>query len=149
MWYEGKGVISIGCQGGGPKDNGIGKIKVDLWRLLCEHCVSTYCSEVDHYALALRVGGSITDYDEEKIWKVRRSKKDRYIGADIDIPMLVWSSRTTDELKYYLSEKVIEAIVILVNRLKKDKVDVDKEGLLNEVKNAILKFNENSYSNMA
>jgi len=53
MWYKDGGVISIGCQGGGPIDNGIGAIKVDLWRLLFTHCTSTYCSAVDHFALAL------------------------------------------------------------------------------------------------
>jgi len=149
MWYEGKGVISIGCQSGGPKDNGIGKIKVDLWKLLCEHCTSSHCSAVDHYALALRVGGKFTDYEEEKIWKIRRSRKDRYIGADIDIPMSVWSSKTTDELKYYLSEKTIEAVQLLITRLRKDKVEIEEEPLLKEVKAAIEKFHEIAYSNMA
>jgi len=114
MWYKDGGVISIGCQGGGPLDNGIGTIKVDLWRLLCKHCTSTHCSAVDHFALALRVGGEFVDWSPERIHKVRRSLKERYIGCDIDIPVAVWHSQTTNQLKDYLAEKVREAIRIIV-----------------------------------
>ena len=112
-----------------------------------KNATSTYCSDVDHYALALRVGGKFTDYEEEKIWKVRRSKKDRYIGADIDIPMSVWSEKTTNELKYYLSEKVFEAIQVLIVRLQKDKVKIDEEKLIQDVRSAVEEFNRIEYEN--
>jgi len=148
MWYEDKGVISIGCQSGGPQDNGIGEIKVDLWKALLKNTTSTYCTDVDHFALALRVGGKFTDYEDEKIWKVRRSKKDRYIGVDIDIPMSVWSEKTTDELKYYLSGKVLEAIQVLIARLQKDKVEIDEERLVKDVRSAVEEFNQIVYENV-
>ncbi|RBP49348.1 hypothetical protein [Arenicella xantha] len=148
MWFEDKGILSIGCQSSGP-NNGIGKIKVDLYKLIYKFCTSTYCSEVDHYALVLRVGGRHTDYDEEKIWKLRRHKKDRYIGIDIDIPKSVWTKKTTDELKVYLSEKVIEAVEIMILRLRKDKVEIEEKYLLNDLRNAISEFNKITYENDA
>jgi len=148
MWYEDKGILSIGCQSSGP-NRGIGKIKVDLYNLIYKNCSSTHCSEVDHFALVLRVGGRVTDYNDEKIWKLRRRKKDRYIGIDIDIPVSVWSDKTTNELKFYLSEKVIEAVKIMILRLKKDKVEIEEENLLIDLGKAISEFNRITYENEA
>lgn len=36
-WY-GSDVISIGAQCGGPEDDGLSDIKIDLWKLFCKHC---------------------------------------------------------------------------------------------------------------
>jgi len=149
MWYDDLGVISIGCQNGGPKDNGIGDIKVDLSRLLREHCSSTHCATVDHFALALRVGGEFADWSPERIHKVRRSRKERYIGCDIDIPMAVWASQKTNQLKDYLAEKVREAIEILVARIEKDKETINKDKLFCEIDGAIKRFKNNNYEDMA
>ena len=57
MWYDKLGVISIGVQNGGPEDGGLGDIKIDLWRLFAQHCRSSYCTAVAHYAVVLRVDG--------------------------------------------------------------------------------------------
>lgn len=146
MWYS--SIISIGCQNGGPVDNGIGTIKVDLYRLLNQYCTSTHCSAVDHFALALRVGGKFEDWPLEKIHKVRRNHKERYIGCDIDIPVAVWHSQSTNQLKDYLAEKVREAIVILVERLIKDKESVDTPKLYSEVDEAIKCFKNKYYEDI-
>ncbi|GFO64282.1 hypothetical protein M1B72_12655 [Geomonas paludis] len=140
MWYESLGIISIGGQSGGPRDNGIGNIKIDLWYLLLKHCTSTHCAAVDHFALALRVGGQFADWSPERIHRVRRSRKERYIGCDIDIPLAVWQPQTTDQLKEYLAQKVRESIEVLVARLKKDKESIDAESLFREVDTAIKLF---------
>lgn len=149
MWYENLGVISIGCQCGGPIDNGIGNIKVDLWRLLLEHCTSTHCAAVDHFALVLRVGGEFVDYLPEKIHRVRRSRKERYIGCDIDIPVAVWQPQKTNQLKEYIAKKIRESIVVLVARLKKDKETVDEDRLFGELDEAIKHFMEYQYEDEA
>lgn len=150
MWYDKLGVISIGCQCGGPRDNGIGTIKIDLWRLLCEHCTSTHCAGVDHYALALRIGGTFVDcWTPEQIHRVRRNRKNRFISCDIDIPMAVWQSKSTDQLKHYLAAKVREAIEILVMRLQADKETVDTDILFGEIDQAIGHFRQTRYEDMA
>ena len=148
MWYKDLGIISIGAQCGGPIDNGVSTIKIDLCRLFRKYCTSTYCPAVDHYALALRVGGKFLDYTPELIHKVRRSRKERYIGCDIDIPVAIWEPQTTDQLKNYLANKVREAIEILVKRLEKDKETVDSEKLFSEIDNAIGVFKTNHYENI-
>lgn len=149
MWYDKLGVISIGCQNGGPRDNGIGDIKVDLWRLLLDSCTSTHCAAVDHFALALRVGGEFADWAPERIHRVRRNRKDRYIGCDIDIPVTVWTSQSTNQLKEYLAEKVRSAIETLVARLEKDKEAINKDRLLHEIDDAIVRFKSNNYEDKA
>lgn len=49
-WYEGLGVVSIGGQSGGPGVGGVGRIKVELWRLLGSECSSAHCPAIAHYA---------------------------------------------------------------------------------------------------
>ncbi len=149
MWYDHLGIISMGAQCNAPECHGLGDIKIDLWRSLCESCHSTYCNDVDHYALALRIGGIFADYDEEKTSKIRHSKKGRFIGADIDIPMAVLLIKTTNELKFYLSNRVLDAMSQLVDRLKKEKLNIDGISLLKDVREAISVFNNKLYENMA
>ena len=148
MWYKDSGVISIAGQGGGPRNHGINIIKIDFSRLLKEHCTSTHCPAVDHYALALRVGGEFVDWSPERIHKVRRSRQERYIGCDIDIPVAVWHSQTTNQLKDYLAAKVREAMEILVARLQKDKEPVDTTKLYSEIDESIKLFRANHYEDI-
>jgi hypothetical protein len=126
-------IISIGAQCGGPKDGGLGKIKVDLYKALRDSCTSTYSKEIDEYAPVLRIDGPFQKFGEEGIARLRFAKKQRYITADIQIPSDVWEVRSKNELRDYLAQKVRETIVIFVERLRKDKLEVDADSLFKEV----------------
>jgi hypothetical protein len=93
MWHEKLGIISIGVQCGGPSDGGLGVMKVELWKLFLQHCKSSHCPNVAHYALALRIGGEFQDFGKEGIAMVGRNKKESCIGADIVIPKSVWGGK--------------------------------------------------------
>src|SRR5688572_18108486 len=145
MWYDKLGVISIGVQNGGPEDGGLGDIKIDLWRLFVQHCRSSYCPAVAHYALALRIDGEFQKFGAEGIEQIRRSKRDRYIGADIVIPESVWQEKSRNELRDYLSRQVRAALQSCVARLRKDKETVDESRLFGEIDVAISEFTRIDY----
>jgi hypothetical protein len=140
MWYRDLGVISIGAQCGGPRDGGLGTLKIDLWRALCESCTSSHSTAVNHYALALRISGPFTDFGSEGVEMVRRSKKDAYIGADIVVPEARWSRFSEADARVYLARVIREALCACLERLRKDKEPADDVALLSEVDAAITKF---------
>jgi hypothetical protein len=148
MWY-GSDVISIGAQCGGPEDDGLSDIKVDLWKLFCIHCKQSYCASVKHFALALRIGGKFIDYTPESITPIRRNKRGLYIGADIVVPRKTWRGKTTNKLRDYLADRVREAIVLCVARLRKDKEVVDEVKLFGDVDKAIAEFRKIDYEAIA
>jgi len=150
MWYRDLGVISIGAQNGGPEDGGLGKLKVELWRALRQHCTESFSQAVSHYALALRISGPLNDFGREGIDKLRRSRKEAYIGADIVVPEQRWRSLTGDDIRGYLGRVVREAICACLARLRKDGEPADEAALLSRVDTAIAQFvggNENKEPN--
>ena len=142
MWYDKLGIISIGVQNGGPKDGGLGDIKIDLWRLFVRHCQSSYCPAVAHYALVLRIDGEFQKFGQEGIERIRRSKRDHDIGAEIIIPESVWQERSRNELRDYLAAQVRAALQSCVARLRKDKETVDEPRLFTEIDAAISEFRQ-------
>ncbi len=145
MWYDKLGIISIGAQCGRPTDGGLSDLKIDLWKLFLHHCKHSYCSSIDHYALALRVGGEFQEFGDERVGSVRRSKADRCISADIKIPQSVWRVKAANELRDYLAARIRSALELCVARLRKDKESVDERGLFCEVDNAIGEFLKLNY----
>jgi hypothetical protein len=140
MWYSGGGAISIGEQAGGPEDGGLARLKVSLYQLLFRHCRRTYCPTVDHFALVLRVSGSLDKFGREGIERIRRNRKQRYIGADIVVPEEAWRSRTQKQLKVYLADQVRHALRLCVLRIQNDGDELDERRLLGQVEKAIVKF---------
>ena len=145
MWYDQLGIISIGCQNGGPEDGGLGDIKVDLWRLFVRHCHSTFCPGIAHFALALRVDGEFQQFGAEAIDHIRRSRRGRFIGADIIIPGSVWRDKSRNQLRDYLAKRVREALVTCVTRLRGDKEPVDEASLFAEIDGALSEFMKIDY----
>lgn len=117
--------ISIGVQSDGPKDGGIGRIKADLYKALKTSCISTFCNAIDEYAPVIRVDGSIHNFEEEKITRLRFAKKQRYITADIQVPESVWKPKTKNAIREYIASKTKECIELIVVRLKKEKLEID------------------------
>jgi hypothetical protein len=138
-------VISIGAQSGGPENGGLSELKVALWRLFARHCRSTYCPAVGHYALVLRIGGSLDEFGDEGIERIRRSKRDRDICAEIIIPQAVWRGRSRNELRDYLARQVRAALQTCVARLQKDKEPVDEARRFGEIDAAISEFTQIDY----
>lgn len=140
MWYDDLGVISIGEHCGGPEDGGLGHMKVDLWKLFLQHCRSTYCSAVAHYALLLVVGGEFQKFDSESFEPPTRNRKHKTIEVHVIIPELAWRLRNRNALRDYLAKLVRKGIELCVASLVKDEESVDKASLFGEVDEAIERF---------
>ena len=138
-------IISIGAQAGGPADGCIGKIKVDLYKALRATCTSTYCAAIDEYAPVIRVDGNIRKFGDAGITRLRFSKKQRYITADIKIPESVLTSKTKNEIRDYIADRVRESIVMFISRLKKEKIEINEQALICEVDDGIRKFKSINY----
>ena len=133
-------IVSIGVQVGGPKDGGIGNIKIDLYKAFEKRCQSTYCEAIDEYAPVIRVDGPLNKFGDEGITRLRFAKKQRYITADIQIPESVWHPKSKNEIRDYIADKIREAIQLFVSRLKKEKIEVNEEALFSEIDLAIESF---------
>ena len=132
--------ITIGCQGGGPETKVIGEAKVGLFKALSEHVTDTHCEAVDEYSLVLRVGGSLDSFGPEGITCLRFAKKKRYITVDIQIPKEVWAPLNGPSLARYLSDKVLAAVSICVQRLKKDGYIVVECMLMDQIQRGICAY---------
>jgi Ankyrin repeats (3 copies) len=131
--------ISIGQQSGGP-DDGLMWPKVHLYMMLAKHCTRTYCPAIDQFSLVLRVSGKFDDFGPEAIEHIRRRRQERYITADIVVPVRRWKGKTEKELKKYLAAQVRTGLERLVARLKKDREDVDDVALFADVDTGIAEF---------
>lgn len=144
-WDQNLGVISIGAQCGGPYDNGLSIMKVDLWKIFLEHCKDSCCPSIVHYAIALRIGGDFQDFQPEGIDGIRRNRRDRTIGVDIVIPKSAWQSRTGNNLRDYLAAQVHDALTCCVTRLKKDKEPIDEKKFYSALARSIAHFKSLTY----
>jgi len=126
-------VISIGCQQGGPEACFIGELKVALYRVLDKHVTSTHCSEIDEYALVLRVDGSLDKFGDEGLARLRFAKAHRYITLDVQIPENVWKPMSRAQTRSYLATQVRAAVGACVKRLLKDKCSVNESALYAQI----------------
>jgi hypothetical protein len=129
-------VISIGAQGGGP----LAQLKVDLFLALERHCRAVYCPAIDEFALVLRLSGAYQDFGPEAIECLKRRRPSRYITVDIVVPVQAWIDVARNEQKAYLARQCRAALTMCVDRLKKDKEQVNEELFYHNVDNAIAEF---------
>lgn len=123
--------ITLGVQMGGTSANDATDSHVlSLRKLLATLCKGPYSSEVDEFALILRVDGDIWHWDFEGCQKLRRSKKDRYITIDIGVPRSRWENVAPAGIRGFLAENVEHALLLCANRLIKDKSDMNIEALM-------------------
>ena len=132
--------VSIGCEVGGPEGYEISKLKIPLAQALERHVTSTHCLEIDHYALVLRIDGSLAKFGEEGLARIRFSKVNRNISIDIQIPEHVWHPMSRNQFKLYLAKQVLAAINACIKRLNKEKSRVADSQLIHEVTTAINEF---------
>ena len=97
-------------------------------------------------AVALRIGGEFQEFGNESIDRVRRNKKEHFIGADIIVPEAVWRDMTINGLRDYLAQQVRTALLLCVSRLEKDNEEINKVGFFNEVDAALEEFRTIDYA---
>ena len=126
-----KDTITLGVQAG---DSNAGNTTepyfMPLRKLLASMCKGPYSPEVDEFALILRIDGEGWHWDFEGCQKLRRSKKDRYITIDIGVPRNRWENVSPTEMRLYLVGNMEVALRLCIDRLIKDKVEINADGLM-------------------
>ena len=117
-------------------------LKHRLRARMLEHLHPPHSPEVDELSFVTRVGGFLQAFDFEGIERLRRSKAKRYLTVDIGVPEYLWRSKTRPELARYLAQCVEDALKAFIEKLKKDKAQVEGERLMAEWEQAKAAFLE-------
>jgi len=133
-------IVSIGAQCGGPEAKLVADLKIPLSQALAKHVKSSHCSAIEEYGLVLRIDGSLDQFGEEGIARLRFAKARRYITVDIQIPQAVWGALSITQLKLYLAGQVKSAMEACISRLKKERCEIDEKQLLEQVNAAIHEY---------
>lgn len=131
--------ITLGAQCSGDDDR-TGKHVLELRKLLAAFCKGPYSEEISEFALVLRIGGNMQEFDFEGCERIRRNRKDKYITIDLGFPSGRWRSATDTEIRKYLTDVVETGLLCCVHRLEKDKVVVNQSCLLSDFAEVKLHF---------
>ena len=112
--------ISIGCEGGGPETQRVCELKVPLFHALQRHVTASHTPLVDEYSVVLRVDGTLQQYGEEGIARLRFARTRRSITVDIQIPKSVWEPLPATELRAYIARQTQAAIGACIARLERE-----------------------------
>jgi len=139
----GRDTISLGVQAGDrDADAAMERFYMPLRKLLAERCIGPYCSEVDEFAFVLRIDGTLWYWNFEGCDKLRLSRRDRYVTIDIGMSMERWKSSDQVAIAKYLVDCVESGLRLMVDKLKRSKLDVRDDQLFrdfNVVKQEFLK----------
>jgi hypothetical protein len=134
--------ITIGMQTSG-EDRTTQAHVIELRKLLAEHCNGPFSEEVTEFAPILRVGGKMQEFDFPGCERIRRNRKSKYITVDVAFPSNEWKNRSDAHIRAFLVQAVEMGLRCCLDRLRKDKVEVQAEKLLqdySEVKRLFLEF---------
>ena len=134
--------ITLGAQTSGEDDR-TAKHVLELRKLLAKRCKGPYSEEISEFALVLRIGGDMQEFDFEGCERIRRNRKDKYITVDLGFPSRKWRGVTDSEIRRYLSETVETGLLCCLHRLKKDKARVHEAKLMNDFTNVKQHFLRN------
>jgi hypothetical protein len=123
--------ITLGVQSSDDDDR-TGKHVLELRKLLADFCGGPYSAEIVEFALVLRIGGNMQEFDFEGCERLRRNRKDKYITVDLGMPTRKWRDVNDTEIRRYLAEIVETGLLCCLHRLKKDKAKVDEATLLGD-----------------
>ena len=126
MSSEDKAYITFGADVGGVEaDEAVSPHLMKLRKLLELYCNYRYAPELDEFAPIARIDGDIGYWEFEGTEKLRLSKKYRYITIDIGMPKHRWQGVPPIEIRKYLLENLKQALKLMVQKLKKEKYEVD------------------------
>lgn len=101
-----------------------------LRKLLASNCKGPYSNEIKEFALILRIGGEMLEFDFTGCERIRCNKKDGYITVDLGFPSHEWKDKSDEHIKQYLAKSVETGLKCCLERLKRDGVAVENHWLL-------------------
>ena len=130
-----KAYITFGSQMGDQKAAEVVQPHlIELRKLLKKYCNIPYASEVVEFAPIARIDGEIWSWNFEGCQKLRINKRERYITIDVGMPKNRWEGISQIEIRRYLIENLKQALLLIVEKLKKEKYVLEEERLLKDFK---------------
>jgi hypothetical protein len=121
--------ISLGMQTS-REDNRTQTHILVLRKLMETHCRGQYSPDIKEFALILRIGGEMQEFNFEGCERLRRNRKDKYITVDLGFPSYRWRGISDAGIRQYLAEAVETGLLCCIRRLEKDKTPVDSQKLM-------------------
>src|SRR6267143_1049597 len=103
---------------------------LQLRKLLALNCKGPYSPEINEFALILRIGGNLQEFNFEGCERLRRNRKKKYITADLGVPTHRWRGVSDSAVRGYLAETTETGLLCCIRRLEKDKTPVDSARLM-------------------
>jgi predicted peroxiredoxin len=86
------------------------------------------------------ISGEITNFKEPSgCVGVRLMKKDKYVKMEIVLGKEIWKGADQKEIKKRLADFILQALEMAIAKMKKQKIDVKEDELIDDVKNVALK----------
>jgi hypothetical protein len=99
-----------------------------------------YSSQIGEFRFHLMVSGEITNFKEPSgCVGVRLMKKDKYVKMEILLGKEIWRGADQKAIKKHLADFILQAFEMAIAKMKKQKIDVKEDDLINDVKNIVLK----------
>ncbi|MBZ5662655.1 MAG: hypothetical protein LAO08_19815 [Acidobacteriia bacterium] len=123
--------ITLGMQTSGD-DNRTDKHVLELRKLLAIYCKGPYSDAIINFALILRIGGNMQEFDFEGCERIRRNHNQKYITVDLGFPSHRWRGVSDEQIRKYLAELVETGLLSCINRLQRDKTQVQASKLMSD-----------------
>jgi hypothetical protein len=99
-----------------------------------------YSSQIGGFRFYLMISGEITNFKEPSgCVGVRLMKKDKYVKMEIVLGKEIWKGADQKEIKKRLADFILQALEMAIAKMKKQKIDVKEDELIDDVKNVALK----------
>lgn len=123
--------ITLGVQTS-REDDRTEKPVLKMRKLLAENCQGPYSAEIREFALILRIGGEMQEFNFEGCERIRRNRNEAYITVDLGFPSYRWKGSTDSSIREYLAEAVETGLLCCIRRLELDKSPVDSARLMRD-----------------
>jgi glucokinase len=118
----------------------LGDVVLKLRRALKLLQGKQYSSQIEKFRFYMMVSGEITDFKKPSgCVGLRLMKRDKYVKLDIVVGKEIWRGADQRAIKKRLADFILEAFEMAIAKMKKEKIDVKEDELINDVKNIVLK----------
>ena len=143
-WYSEHGILPVAVQCGGPDDKEIFETKRKLFMIIKDKMKLDYNCEVKHFAIVYRVAGKYANWGEDKIERIRRDKIRKFISCDIVVGQETVEELNNNSISNFVCKSIRDALVVMINRIKKDKLPIDDLSLLSDYDICVTTFNKHN-----
>lgn len=130
-----KATVTLAAQASG-EDKRTARPVLEMRKLLEHHCRGPYSPDIVEFALILRIGGDMQEFDFEGCERLRRNRKGKYITVDLGFPSYRWKDANDSSIRAFIAEAVETGLLCCIRRLEKDRTPVDSYTLLEDFRRA-------------